>query len=69
MKTKWGSCNADNGNVLFNLELVKKPNECIEYVVVHELLQLIERKHSELFKAYLDKYLPNWKHVKAQLNI
>ena len=69
MKTKWGSCNTDNGNILFNIELAKKPIECIEYVVVHELLHLIERKHSDLFKAYLDKYVPNWRYVKAQLNM
>jgi len=69
MKTKWGSCNTDKGIVLFNIELAKKPIECIEYVVVHELLHLIERKHSDLFKAYLDKYVPNWKQLKAQLNI
>lgn len=69
MRTKWGSCNTDNGNVLFNIELAKKPFECIEYVVVHELLHLIERKHNDLFKAYLDKYVPNWQQIKVQLNI
>jgi predicted metal-dependent hydrolase len=69
MRTKWGSCNTDNRNVLFNIELAKKPIECIEYVVVHELLHLIERKHSDLFRAYLDKYLPNWKSIKEQLNL
>lgn len=68
MKTKWGSCNTDNKNILFNLELAKKPIECIEYVVVHELLHLLERKHSDLFKAYLDKYVPNWKFIKEILN-
>lgn len=68
MRTKWGSCNTDNRNVLFNIELAKKPIECIEYVVVHELLHLIERKHSDLFKAYLDKYVPNWKMHKEALN-
>jgi predicted metal-dependent hydrolase len=68
MKTKWGSCNTDNKNVLFNIELAKKPMECIEYVVVHELLHLIERKHNDLFRAYLDKYFPNWKAIKSSLN-
>jgi predicted metal-dependent hydrolase len=68
MKTKWGSCNTENKNVLFNIELVKKPIECIEYVVVHELLHLIERNHNVVFKAYLDKYLPGWSSIKAQLN-
>ncbi len=68
MKTKWGSCNTENGNVLFNIELAKKPIECIEYVVLHELLHLIERNHNDVFKAYLDKYLPGWSSIKAQLN-
>ncbi len=68
MKTKWGSCNPSTRNILFNLELAKKPIECIEYVVVHELLHLIERKHSNLFKAYLDKFIPNWKGIKDELN-
>jgi len=68
LKTKWGSCSTVNSNVLFNIELVKKPMECIEYVVVHELLHLIERKHSDLFRAYLDKYVPKWQQIKAQLN-
>lgn len=69
MKTKWGSCNTNNGNILFNIELAKKPMECIEYVVVHELLHLIERKHSDVFKAYLDKYIPMWQQIKTQLNL
>jgi predicted metal-dependent hydrolase len=68
MKTKWGSCNTENRNILFNIELAKKPIECIEYVVVHELLHLIERKHNDLFRTYLDKYLPNWKLHKDTLN-
>lgn len=68
MKTKWGSCNTENRNVLFNIELAKKPIECIEYVVLHELLHLIERNHNDVFKAYLEKYLPGWSSIKAQLN-
>ena len=68
MKTKWGSCNTNNKNIMFNIELVKKPYECIEYVVVHELLHLLERNHNDLFRAYLDKFLPNWRHLKEQLN-
>jgi predicted metal-dependent hydrolase len=68
MKTKWGSCNTNNKNIMFNVELVKKPYECVEYVVVHELLHLLERNHNDLFRAYLDKFLPNWRHLKEQLN-
>jgi predicted metal-dependent hydrolase len=68
MKTKWGSCNTDNKTLLFNLELAKKPYSCIEYVVAHELVHLIERHHNDNFKAILDKHLPNWKGVKQELN-
>jgi len=68
MKTKWGSCNPETGNILLNMELAKKPHACIEYVVVHELLHLIERKHSDIFLALLDKYLPNWVSIKKELN-
>jgi predicted metal-dependent hydrolase len=69
MKTKWGSCNTDKGTILFNLELAKKPLSCIEYVVAHELVHLIERLHNDNFRAYLDKHLPNWKQIKSELNL
>ncbi len=68
MKTKWGSCNPETGNILINLEMAKKPMECIEYVVAHELVHLLERKHNDQFRAYLDKYLPNWSSLRSQLN-
>jgi predicted metal-dependent hydrolase len=68
MKTKWGSCNIENKSLLFNLELAKKPVECIEYVVAHELIHLIERHHNGNFRAHLDKFLPNWKSIKNELN-
>lgn len=68
MKTKWGSCNTEKGNILFNLELAKKPIASIEYVVAHELVHLIERLHNDNFKAHLDKHIPNWKGLKAVLN-
>lgn len=68
MKTKWGSCNTENKTLLFNLELAKKPHSCIEYVVAHELVHLIERHHNDKFKAILDHHLPNWKGVKQELN-
>ena len=69
MRTKWGSCNTENESLLFNLELVKKPNVCIEYVVAHELVHLIERNHNDNFRAHLDKYLPNWRVLKTELNL
>jgi predicted metal-dependent hydrolase len=68
MKTRWGSCNHDSGRVLINLELIKKPYHCIEYVVVHEWLHLIEPKHDEKFVALLNKLLPKWRQVKEELN-
>lgn len=60
MKTKWGSCNIAQRRIWLNLELAKKPIECLEYVLVHELVHLLERHHSDRFKAYMDKYLPQW---------
>ncbi|SFT96535.1 hypothetical protein SAMN04489724_3019 [Algoriphagus locisalis] len=68
MRTKWGSCNPDSGNILINLEMAKKPLDCIEYVVAHELVHLIERTHNQNFRAHLDKYIPNWKQIREELN-
>jgi len=68
MKTRWGTCNYKTGRMLINLELVKKPNECIEYVIVHELLHLVEKKHSDKFVALMSKYMPKWRNVKEELN-
>lgn len=68
MKTKWGSCNQEAGRVWLNLELMKKPLHCIEYVIVHEIVHLLERKHNEVFTAYMDKFLPMWKFYKEELN-
>ncbi|PIE42674.1 MAG: metal-dependent hydrolase, partial [Gammaproteobacteria bacterium] len=58
MKTKWGSCNTQAKRIWLNLELAKKPPECLEYILVHELVHLIERNHNERFKAHMDKLLP-----------
>jgi predicted metal-dependent hydrolase len=69
MRTKWGSCSTEKGSILLNLELAKKPIPCIEYVVAHELVHLIERHHNDNFKAHLDKYIPNWKALKSELNL
>lgn len=60
MKTKWGSCNISQRRIWLNLELAKKPIECLEYVLVHELVHLLERHHNDRFRAHLDKYLPHW---------
>jgi predicted metal-dependent hydrolase len=60
MKTKWGSCNITQGRIWLNLELAKKPINCLEYVLVHELVHLLERNHGEQFKAYMNQFLPRW---------
>ena len=60
MKTKWGSCNISQQRIWLNLELAKKPIECLEYVLVHEMMHLLERHHNDRFKSYMDKYLPQW---------
>ena len=68
MKTRWGTCNHKAGRILLNLELAKKPIACLEYVIVHELLHLIEKKHNENFVSMLAKYIPKWKSIKEELN-
>lgn len=68
MKTRWGTCNHKTGRILLNLELMKKPIACIEYVVVHELLHLIEKKHNERFVELMTKHLPKWRSSKEELN-
>ena len=61
MKTKWGSCNIKAKRIWLNLELAKKPPQCLEYVIVHELVHLLERLHNDRFTALMDTYLPNWR--------
>lgn len=68
MKTKWGSCNVSAKRIWFNLELAKKPPECLEYILVHELIHLLERKHNERFRAHMDKFMPNWRERRDLLN-
>lgn len=68
MKTKWGSCNIDKKRILLNLELAKKPERCLEYIVVHEMIHLLERHHNDRFLYYMDTYLPNWRQLKDELN-
>ena len=68
MKTRWGSCNINKKRIWLNLELAKKPIECLEYVLVHEMVHLHERYHNERFKAFMDKFLPKWKTCRDILN-
>lgn len=68
MKTKWGGCNHRAGTIRLNTELVKKPKDLLEYVVVHEMLHLIEPTHSPRFIDLLDKHYPNWREARLELN-
>lgn len=68
MKTKWGSCNATQRRIWVNLELAKKHSACLEYLVVHELLHLVARTHSDQFNALMDLHLPRWRQTRALLN-
>jgi len=68
MKTKWGTCNMEARRVWLNLELAKKPTRCLEYIVVHELVHLLERHHNEKFTGLMDHYLPSWRHLRDELN-
>ena len=68
MKTKWGSCNTKAARIWLNLELAKKPDRCLEFIVVHELTHLLERNHTERFSALMDAHLPDWRTRRATLN-
>ncbi len=68
MKTKWGSCNHKAGNIRLNAELVKKPKDLLEYVIVHEMVHLIEPTHSDHFTAILAEHYPFWRESRAELN-
>jgi len=68
MKTKWGSCNHETGRIWINSELAKKPVACLEYIIVHELLHLIEPKHSDKFVQLMEAHLPDWRARKRELN-
>ena len=68
MTTRWGTCNTKTRKLWFNLQLAKKPIECIEYVILHELAHLKVRNHSKEFVAILDQYMPYWREIKKLLN-
>lgn len=68
MKTKWGSCNITRRRIWLNLELAKKPAGCLEYIVVHELVHLLERHHNDNFRRYMDRFLPQWAYHRDVLN-
>jgi len=68
MKTKWGSCNLDARRIWLNLELAKKPVQCLEYLIVHELTHLLEWHHNDRFVLLMDRHLPQWRHRRKHLN-
>ena len=68
MKTKWGSCSSKRNAIRLNTELAKKPQECLEYIVVHEMVHLIERSHNEKFVCLMDTHMPKWTFYRDELN-
>lgn len=69
MKTKWGSCNPRASAIRLNTELAKKPKECLEYIVVHEMVHLIEPTHNARFVALMDQFMPKWQFLRQKLNL
>lgn len=68
MTARWGSCHPHTRKICFNLELIKYPQICLEYVIVHEIVHLLEPSHNARFKALMDKFMPDWRQYKAALN-
>lgn len=68
MKTKWGACNIEDKRIWLNLQLAKKPKICLEYIIVHELVHLLERHHNDQFIAYMNQFMPNWRQHRDELN-
>jgi len=68
MKTKWGSCNHKSGNIRLNTDLAKKPRECLEYIVLHEMVHLLEPTHNEQFITLMNNHMPKWQFYKEELN-
>lgn len=68
MRTKWGTCNTEAKRIWLNLELAKKPLECIEFIIVHELVHLLERSHNEVFVGYMNQFMPKWRFYREELN-
>jgi predicted metal-dependent hydrolase len=68
MKTKWGSCNHRSGTIRLNTDLAKKPRECLEYIIVHEMAHLLGSTHNENFRALMDQFMPRWESRRETLN-
>ena len=68
MKTHWGTCSVEARRIWLNLELIKKPVECLEYILVHEMVHLLERQHTDRFKALMDRFMPKWRQYRDELS-
>ena len=68
MKTKWGSVNIEAHRIWLNLELAKNPVQCLEYIIVHEMVHLLERHHNDRFKELIDSFMPQWQFYRDELN-
>lgn len=68
MKTKWGTCNIESRRIWLNLELAKKPIQCLEYILVHELVHLLERQHNDRFRSLMEQFMPQWRVHRDELN-
>lgn len=68
MRTKWGSCNTQAKRIWLNLELAKKPKDCLEYIIVHELVHLLERSHNQRFVKLMNEFMPKWQFHREELN-
>lgn len=68
MKTRWGTCNPTARRIWLNLELIKKPLHCLEYIIVHELVHLLERHHNDRFASLMDQFMPLWRQYREELN-
>jgi predicted metal-dependent hydrolase len=68
MKTRWGSCNVSARRVWLNLELAKKHPSCLEFILVHEMVHLLERHHNDQFREYMDRFMPKWRLHREELN-
>ncbi len=68
MKTRWGTCNIEARRIWLNLELIKKPVHCLEYIIVHEMMHLLERHHNDRFIAYMNRFMPLWQYYREELN-
>lgn len=68
MRTKWGSCNISARRIWLNVELAKKPQHCLEYIVVHEMVHLLEKHHNARFIGFMDQFLPQWRTYRDELN-